>query len=320
MIEISNICKKYGDTPALDDINMTIGQGSIYALVGPNGAGKSTLLKILTGIIKPDGGRISYRDNGAMAELKCKMGYLPEQRGLYPDVTIGEQLMFFARLKGLDSQQAKAGMQEWLKRFEITSWKNHKPRELSKGMQQKVQIIACLIHHPELIFMDEPFTGIDPANLLYYSQIIKDYQQQSGCTIVISTHHMASVEHLCTDIAFIFKAHLVEQGSVQAVQKRLSPKDLFRITMVPHGSDADQVKSQIIRELSADYDFHGLEANGDRWIMDLQNNTANKNSTAIIHDLTGRLASHDILSCGARTYDMNDVFISLCQKHEDKYQ
>ena len=198
MIKVENLTKKYGNNIAVDDVTITIPDGAIYAIVGPNGAGKSTFLKILCRIIDYDAGTISFNENFSVKEYRETIGYLPEQRGLYGGIDIATQLRYFAAIRGVSSKVSRQNIDFWLRKFEIGGWKYRKTNELSKGMQQKVQIVSCLISMPKLIFMDEPFSGIDPINFKLFTEIIKEYQKDGlhSYNEDYDTMHFNSDEHV----------------------------------------------------------------------------------------------------------------------------
>lgn len=211
LLDIKGVSKSYGDHQALKDINLQIPENSIFGLLGPNGAGKTTLIRIITQIIMPDAGRISFKGNPLNPEHIRRMGYLPEERGLYKKMKVAEQLVYLARLKGMSKTDAVRVIKEWLEKFEITSWWNKNVEDLSKGMQQKIQFIATVMHQPELIILDEPFSGFDPVN----ANLIKDEileLREKGTTIIFSTHRMESVEELCDYITLIHHSQTILDG------------------------------------------------------------------------------------------------------------
>ncbi len=213
-----NISKSYGDFWALKDINIEVPKQSIFGLLGPNGAGKTTLIRIITQIIFADTGKVHFDGREINEEDVRKMGYLPEERGLYKKMKVGEHLIYLARLKGLSRNDALTKIKYWLNKFQITDWTDKKIEDLSKGMQQKIQFIATIIHDPSLIILDEPFSGFDPINV----NIIKDEilkLKNKGATIIFSTHRMESVEELCDHIALINKSNVILYGSKQDIKQ-----------------------------------------------------------------------------------------------------
>jgi len=221
LIEINNINKSYANHQALKNVSINIPKQSIFGLLGPNGAGKTSLIRILTQITQADSGSIKFNGENLQEKHIYEMGYLPEERGLYKKMQIGEQLLYFAKLKGLKSSEAKKTVKYWVDKFEIKDWLNKKVEELSKGMQQKVQFIATVLHQPKLIILDEPFSGFDPKNAqLLVDEILN--LRANGSTIIFSTHRMDTVEKLCDDIAMINKSEVVLSGNKNDIKKQFS--------------------------------------------------------------------------------------------------
>ena len=219
MIEVQHVSKHYRAHTALDDVSLTIERGRVFGLLGPNGAGKTTLIRMINNIIKPDSGTILFDGKPLSASDVARIGYLPEERGLYRKMKVGEHAIYLARLKGLSSSEAKRRLESWFEKFGIMPWWDKRVEELSKGMQQKVQFICTVLHEPELLIFDEPFSGFDPVNAeLLKSEIIA--LRERGSTLIFSTHNMQSVEELCDDIALINQSHLVLSGSVTEVRAR----------------------------------------------------------------------------------------------------
>jgi ABC-2 type transport system ATP-binding protein len=211
LLRVENISKSYSSHQALRDVSLSIPKGSIFGLLGPNGAGKTTLIRIITRIIEQDSGEAYLNGIKITPELVRMIGYLPEERGLYKKMKVGEQLLYLARLKGLSRKEAVEKIKFWLNRLELTEWSNKTIEDLSKGMAQKVQFIATVLHEPELIILDEPFSGFDPIN----ANLIKDEilrLRENGATIIFSTHRMESVEELCDHIALINKSQKILDG------------------------------------------------------------------------------------------------------------
>ena len=219
MIEVQHVSKHFRAHTALDDVSLTIERGRVFGLLGPNGAGKTTLIRMINNIIKPDSGTILFDGKPLSASDVARIGYLPEERGLYRKMKVGEQAIYLARLKGLSSSEAKRRLESWFEKFGIMPWWDKRVEELSKGMQQKVQFVCTVLHEPELLIFDEPFSGFDPVNAeLLKSEIIA--LRERGSTLIFSTHNMQSVEELCDDIALINQSHLVLSGSVTEVRAR----------------------------------------------------------------------------------------------------
>ena len=220
MLELKHLKKYYATQKAVDDISLTIKEGSIFGLLGPNGAGKSSLLRMVTGITMPDEGEIYFGNEifNPIAHSR-HIGYMPEERGLYKKMKIGEQALYLAQLKGLTRGEANAAIQYWFERLDMQTWWNKKVEDLSKGMSQKLQFVTTVIHKPKLLILDEPFSGLDPVN----SEIIKKEifeLAKGGTTIVFSTHRMEQVEEICQDIALIHQGKVILNGSVQDIRQQ----------------------------------------------------------------------------------------------------
>lgn len=220
-LEANGIVKRFANHVALDGANIAVKPGRIFGLLGPNGAGKTTLIRIINRITMPDEGEVIFNGRPMQADDVFRIGYLPEERGLYKKMKVGEQAIFLARLKGLDKQTATHRLHEWFDKFGIMPWWNRKLEELSKGMQQKVQFVITVLHEPELLIFDEPFSGFDPVNAELLKKEILELKQK-GHTIVFSTHNMNSVEEICDDIALINHSKVVLNGKVNEVRSRFS--------------------------------------------------------------------------------------------------
>ena len=219
IIECKNVSKSFGEKVALDNVTVEIPKGKIFGLLGPNGAGKTTLIRIINRITIPNSGTVNFEGRPITQDDVEKIGYLPEERGLYRKMKVGEQAMYFAQLKGMSYRDAMAELKKWFVRFGIESWWNKKVEELSKGMAQKVQFITTVVHKPSLLILDEPFSGFDPVN----AQIIREEilrLKAEGATIILSTHNMESVEELCDNIALINKSHVVITGGVDEIRHK----------------------------------------------------------------------------------------------------
>lgn len=219
MIITENVYKKYGAHTALNNVSIHIPKGSIFGLLGPNGAGKTSLIRILNQITFPDSGKIFFEGEPLNAKHITQIGYLPEERGLYRTMKVGEQAMYLAQLKGLSKTQAKERLKFWFDRLEIGDWWNKKVQELSKGMAQKIQFMVTVLHEPKLLIFDEPFSGFDPIN----ANVIKDeilYLREKGATIIFSTHRMESVEELCDNIALINKSEKILEGNITDIKRK----------------------------------------------------------------------------------------------------
>ncbi len=220
-LEAQHIVKRYARHLALDDVSIAVPQGSVFGLMGPNGAGKTTLIRIINRITAPDSGEILFEGRRFAPTDVARIGYLPEERGLYRKMKVGEQAIYLARLKGIDKATARKRLTEWFEKFDIMPWWNRKVEELSKGMQQKIQFVCTVIHEPDLLIFDEPFSGFDPVNAELLKQEILTLRDQ-GRTIIFSTHNMQSVEEVCDECALFNKSHVVLQGNVSEVRQRFA--------------------------------------------------------------------------------------------------
>lgn len=219
LIECKDISKKFGEKVALDNVSVDIPKGKIFGLLGPNGAGKTTLIRIMTRIAIPDSGQVFFDGRPITREDVARMGYMPEERGLYRKMKVGDQALYLAELKGMPEREALTELKKWFVRFGIQDWWRKKVSELSKGMAQKVQFITTVVHRPSLLILDEPFSGFDPVNAEIIRQEILRLRDE-GATIILSTHNMESVEELCDNIALINKSHVVLSGGVDDIRRR----------------------------------------------------------------------------------------------------
>ena len=218
MLQITNLTKQFKKIKAVDNISLEVQKGDIYGFLGPNGAGKTTSIRMIMGIIKPDNGTIKLNGSDINTINRKKLGYLPEDRGLYQKQNLSEILYYFGCLKGLDKKDSKNRANLWLERFYLDDQKGRKIEELSKGNQQKIQFIIALLHDPQLIILDEPFTGLDPVNQILLKEVIKE-KQEEGKTIIFSTHQMEQVERLCNNICLINKGHILLEGPLSEIRK-----------------------------------------------------------------------------------------------------
>jgi ABC-2 type transport system ATP-binding protein len=219
ILEVRNVVKQYGDYTALNNVSLQVPKGSIYGLLGPNGAGKTSLIRIINQITMPDSGEVFLDGEKLNPKHIAHIGYMPEERGLYKSMKVGEQALYLAQLKGLSKKEAKAQLDYWFEKLEIKGWWNKKIQELSKGMAQKIQFVVTVLHQPKLLIFDEPFSGFDPVN----ANLIKDEilgLRDKGATIIFSTHRMESVEELCDDIALIHQSNKLIEGKLHDVKKQ----------------------------------------------------------------------------------------------------
>lgn len=220
-VSIDHITKSFGEFTAVNDLSLAVYPGRIYGLLGPNGAGKTTTIRMIVNITAPDSGQIRVFNHEVTAELQDRIGYLPEERGLYKKMKVGDQLKFFAALKNIHGKEAEERVNHWLNRLKLVEWKNKKSSELSKGMQQKIQFITAVIHEPDLLILDEPFSGLDPVNVEVLKEVILELKT-AGKTIIFSTHQMEVAEKICDDICLINRSRKVLEGSIREVKRGFS--------------------------------------------------------------------------------------------------
>ena len=302
LIQCTNVCKSFGEKIALDHVSVDIPKGKIFGLLGPNGAGKTTLIRIINRITIPNEGSILFDGRPITQEDVEKIGYLPEERGLYRKMKVGEQAMYFAQLKGMSAREAAAELKKWFIRFGIESWWNKKVEELSKGMAQKVQFITTVVHKPSLLILDEPFSGFDPVN----AQIIREEilrLKEEGATIILSTHNMESVEELCDNIALINKSHVVITGGVDEIRHKYGNNN---VELVYTGSAALQSVEGVFSVLS-DNDESG------RHTAVLEIADGGTSNAVLAEILKQDLAVNSFKELVPR---MNDIFIKLVTEEE----
>tara|TARA_R110000868_G_scaffold330120_4_gene591045 strand:+ start:1452 stop:2378 length:927 start_codon:yes stop_codon:yes gene_type:complete len=246
LLEVNEVSKNFGDFKALNKVSISVPKGSIFGLLGPNGAGKTTLIRVINQITMPDSGSV-YLDGEPLSNLHIKdIGYLPEERGLYKSMKVGEQALYLAQLKGLSKAEAKMRLKYWFERLEIGDWWNKKIQELSKGMAQKIQFVVTVLHQPKLLIFDEPFSGFDPIN----ANLIKDEilrLRDEGATVIFSTHRMESVEELCDDIALIHQSNKILDGKLVDV-KRQYKTNTYEVGIRAHD------KMMLRQELASKFD------------------------------------------------------------------
>jgi len=289
------VSKQYGSHVVLDAISISIPQQSIFGLLGPNGAGKTSLIRIITGITAPDSGTVLFRGEQFAEKHIGQIGYLPEERGLYKKMKVGEQLIYLARLKGLSKLEANKNMAYWVAKFAMEDWLQKPVESLSKGMQQKVQFVATIIHKPSLIILDEPFTGFDPLNANLLKDEILDLRAQ-GATIIFSTHRMESVEELCSDIAMINKARIVLEGATKHLRSMEQTNNYQLITS--EKIEGNGIEFTVLQEQCKE----GL------WHYDLALGRLSSS------ELIAKLASNTtIYQFAAKVPTMNDLFIKALQ-------
>ena len=278
MLEIKNVSKAYSGHQALSDISINVPEGGIYGLLGPNGAGKTTLIRIINHITAPDSGQVLFDGHPLTQKDVVNIGYLPEERGLYKKMKVGEQALFFARLKGMSKNDAYRELKKWFEKFEISDWWNIKVEELSKGMAQKIQFIVTVLHNPRLLIFDEPFSGFDPIN----SNLLKEEMlklRDNGTTIIFSTHNMNSVETLCDNITLINKSRNILSGNVDDIRKE---QGAGRIALSFKGNEA-----KLLDAISKDLIYHEVIV-PDKNVTD--------NTTNLVLKLKPGVSFQDIIS------------------------
>ena len=257
LIECKEVCKSFGEKVALNHVSIDIPEGKIFGLLGPNGAGKTTLIRIINRITIPNSGEVFFKGAPITQRDVEKIGYMPEERGLYRKMKVGDQAMYLAQLKGMSSHDAKVALKEWFIRFGIQDWWDKKVEELSKGMAQKLQFITTVVHKPSLLILDEPFSGFDPVNAdIIRKEILR--LRDEGATIVLSTHNMESVEELCDEIALINKAHLVITGGVEDIRREYGNNNVELVY-----TDADGRHTEVLpREVDGNSTLESYIAKG----------------------------------------------------------
>ena len=298
LLEVNNVVKQYSGQLALDGVSLTVPKGTVYGLLGPNGAGKTTLIRIINCITAPDSGEILLNGKKLSPKDVRNIGYLPEERGLYKKMKVGEQAMYLAQLKGMTKHDATKALKYWFEKFEIQSWWNKKVEELSKGMAQKVQFITTILHNPDLLIFDEPFSGFDPVNADMLKKEILALRDK-GATIIFSTHNMESVEELCENISLVNKAHIVLQGNVAEIRASHSTRTLMVRSAAPVSSDSCEIVSQ--------NKVNGVFETSLRMIKEMSNNDF----------LTELMKQTEIHSFEELLPTMNDIFISTVKNSEN---
>ena len=300
ILSIKNVCKTFGNHKALDMVNMDVPEASIYGLLGPNGAGKTTLIRIINQILAPDSGEIFFKNNKLTSNDISSIGYLPEERGLYRKMKVGEQAIYLARLKGLSRKDTLTKLKYWFEKFEMQDWWDKKIEELSKGMQQKVQFITTILHEPELLIFDEPFSGFDPINANLLKNEILELKAK-GSTIIFSTHNMSSVEELCDHITLIDKARCLLNGPLDEIRLRYKA-GIYEIQFM--GSSDDFKKS-----LNPDFEIIELKSNHsiNTAVIKIKNNASGNDLLKLIINTCQIISFREILP------SMNDVFIKVVE-------
>lgn len=298
-----HVVKRYAKHLALDDVSIQVHRGTVFGLLGPNGAGKTTLIRIINRITAPDSGKI-YLDGKPFSTADvARIGYLPEERGLYRKMKVGEQAIYLARLKGVDKATATKRLREWFEKFDINDWWNKKVEELSKGMQQKVQFICTVIHDPDLLIFDEPFSGFDPVNAELLKREILALRDR-GKTVIFSTHNMQSVEELCDDIALINHSKVVLSGQVSEVREQFGKGIINVILRCSTPLTEEELSAFVVREKKFE---------GDKQTLRIERNREQSNRS-IIEALPTRC---EIQLFEEEIPSMNDIFISTVEQQKE---
>lgn len=292
-LETKAVVKQYATHLALNKVSIQVPEKKIFGLLGPNGAGKTTLIRIINRITAPDSGEVIFKGRPLQPEDIYNIGYLPEERGLYKKMKVGEQAIYLARLKGLSQKEAEERLKIWFRKFDILDWWNKKLEELSKGMQQKVQFIITVVHDPELLIFDEPFSGFDPLNTEILKNEILELKER-GKTIIFSTHNMASVEEICDEIALINKSQVVLAGEVTEVRSRYK-EHIFRVQTESPSLEIDTNWSEILDS--------GKNYNGFVFRLKKLSDISNSEFLSLL------LQRNEILSFEEEIPSMNDIFI-----------
>ncbi|MBE9468148.1 MAG: ATP-binding cassette domain-containing protein [Bacteroidetes bacterium] len=299
-----NIVKKYANHLALDDVSISINEGSIFGLLGPNGAGKTTFIRIINQITAPDSGKLFLFNNKLKASDICHIGYLPEERGLYKKMKVGEQALYLAQLKGLSKKDALKKLKYWFEKFEIQAWWDKKVEELSKGMQQKIQFIVTILHEPKLLIFDEPFSGFDPINTNIIKNEILELKK-NGSTVIFSTHNMGSVEELCDHIALINNSKKILDGQIDDIRQQYK-SNTFEISF--NGS-IENFKTNISNDFEIiETDINKKVSNDEHIVRVKLNNGSTPNDL-----LSMVLPTVQIKSFNELIPSMNDIFIKVVE-------
>ena len=298
ILSVENVSKTFGSHRALDSVSLSVPAGTVYGLLGPNGAGKTTLIRIINHITAPDSGSVTFDGHPLTQNDVVNIGYLPEERGLYKKMKVGDQAVFFARLKGLSRQQAVAELKKWFDRFDISEWWNRKVSELSKGMAQKVQFIVTVLHRPKLLIFDEPFSGFDPINAnLLRDEILR--LKDEGATVIFSTHNMASVEEICDNITLINNGRNILTGEVDALRREFT-RGKYSIEF---NGDASLLSERLKPMLTAE-SYQILPPGKKRLDLTLSDGIAQRDLISAVNDTV------ELVSFNPAMASMNDIFIS----------
>lgn len=309
IIEVQGVSKQYSSHKALDNVSLEIPAGSVYGLLGPNGAGKTTLIRIINHITAPDSGQVLFDGHPLVAEDVVNIGYLPEERGLYKKMKVGDQALFFAKLKGLKTREAETQLRAWFEKFGISDWWNKKVEELSKGMAQKVQFIVTVLHHPKLLIFDEPFSGFDPINAeLLKNEILQ--LRDEGATVIFSTHNMESVEALCDNFTLINRSRNILSGNVAEIRREMG-KNHYRLSFQ---GDADK----LIQTLGPSIRNYNMSAPEQTESGIIYNSEFTLNPDVTMHDfIQAANDTVEIVTFDRALPSMNEIFIRTVENYNN---
>lgn len=284
---------------ALDNVTVTVPRGGVYGLLGPNGAGKTTLIRIINHITAPDSGEVIFDGHPLTQDDVSSIGYLPEERGLYKKMKVGEQAMFFAQLKGLSRHDSRTRLREWFERFDIMSWWDKKVEELSKGMAQKVQFIITVLHQPKLLIFDEPFSGFDPINANLLKEEIMRFRSE-GSTVIFSSHNMSSVEEVCDNITLINNGHDILTGNVEELRRKMSD-GRYSIDFIGDGREL----TRSLLPIAGEFNLEEVDVPGSQSLkLRLNPDTTLRDVISLVNDKV------EMLSLNPTRLSLNDIFIS----------
>ncbi len=307
LLEANGIVKDYTGHKALDDVTVHVPEGSVYGLLGPNGAGKTTLIRIINHITAPDAGEVIFDGRPLTADDVKHIGYLPEERGLYKKMKVGEQAIFFARLKGLDKRDAEKRLKEWFERMEIGNWWNKKVEELSKGMAQKVQFIITVLHRPKLLIFDEPFSGFDPINANILKREILRLRDE-GSTVIFSTHNMSSVEELCDHITLINRSRNILTGNVEELRRSFGG-NRFRLRFEGELSSLAEAIKPVVSYIGEDEEEN--RGQGESVIVELNDAATRRDLVDIANRATDLVGFEPVMP------SINNIFINAVRNSSE---
>lgn len=298
LLALKSVVKRYGDYLAVDSVSLGVPEGKIYALLGPNGAGKTSIIRMITGITIPDEGEILFNGETLQRSHRSLIGYMPEERGLYPKMKVREQAIYLLNLKGMNPGEAKRVVDEWLEKLDLAAWANHKTNDLSKGMQQKLQFIVTIAHKPKLLILDEPFSGLDPVNTQIMKKEIETLREQ-GTTIIFSTHRMEQVEELCEYICLVNKGKILLEDTIESVREAHQSKEYF----IKFSGDASALETIAEISIISSKDNEAIVAPG-----------VNQSASDLLRSLAE--APIDLLHFSLPVPRLNDIFIKAVSQQK----